>query len=95
MAYIKGPWRFEDSALVDKNGYEVIGIFEAHGDTKAWLTVGNEANQLLLEAAPDMYEALKEVMAAANGGQDFEDWLKDYGLDFIKQVLARAEGRDA
>ena len=62
MNYSRGPWKLKDSALVDPTGYEIVGIFPAHGDNKAWLTVGKEGNQLLLEAAPDMYEALKGLI---------------------------------
>lgn len=66
MEYTKGPWKWEDSALVDSNGYEVIGIFPAHGEHKAWLTVnaGGEddgGNQTLIQYAPAMYEALKKL----------------------------------
>jgi hypothetical protein len=57
--HTKGPWKWEDSALVDVEGNEVIGIFSAHGEHKAWLRVNPDGNQTLIAAAPEMYEALK------------------------------------
>ena len=88
MDYSKGPWKFSDSALVDSTGYEVIGIFPAYGDNNAWLTVGKEGNQLLLETAPDMYEALREIV-----DKDFVSELSWPLTDKIRAALAKIEGQ--
>jgi len=53
------PWKWEDDKLVDAEGNEVIGIFPAHGDKQAWLMVNAEKNQLLIQHAPELYEALR------------------------------------
>lgn len=48
-------------------------------------------------AAPEMYEALKEIVQAMEAdldkGEGLFDWVKDYGLNMAKQALAKAEGR--
>ena len=98
--YTKGPWRAGEighSVVADTPipGTEHTGhsATEYYGGYLICESVWKEEDKNLIIGAPDMYKALKEVIAAANvGGQDFTDWFKDYGLGVIKKALGKAEG---
>jgi hypothetical protein len=98
MEYSKGPWKWEDDKLLDKNGDAVIGIFPAYGDKKAWLIVNaggknDGGNQTLIAAAPDMYEALS-LIYKIHCEDAFRLADKDYiAITKAAAALALAEGR--
>ena len=80
------PWHWEDSALIDSEGNEVIGIFPAHGEHKTWLMVGKEHNQLLLEHAPEMFTALKIASICLRKHDEHKN-----PLCFIDEVISKVE----
>ncbi len=75
---------------------ERIEILE--GDTKAWLTVnaGGEndgGNQTLIQAAPDMYEALKAAEEVLEGLSKYIRPSQYKAIKMIGDALEKAEGR--
>jgi hypothetical protein len=62
MSYTPGPWRVRRSNHSDKYRYVQIGK-DANYTTLDLLA----ADARLISAAPDLYEALKEIVDAADG----------------------------
>jgi hypothetical protein len=100
MNYTKGEWKVEEDNLGCKNIIvDKQEIFSIGGDTnEIGYTTGlsNEeqdlANAHLIAAAPEMYEALKEMVRHFN--QDvLNTYFDNKTLNPAKQALAKAEGK--
>ena len=95
--YTKGPWEFDpphDNGTYEGAFYSGDEKVCSFGDSETYYpTEGeppNTANAHLIAAAPDMYEALKEVaerhtLSEHNGELD---WL----IDDARAAIAKAEG---
>jgi len=102
MNYTKGEWQF--TLNTDKKHSE-IDIFSQEGKgvkyigtiNAIWLSNEEKlANAHLIAAAPDMYEALEDIIKQAEKSHmmlppDLADSIKVFG----KQALAKAEGKEA
>lgn len=97
MNYTKGEWTVQDGDFgpqivcddQDDNTVLIAEVNPYHEDDK---TI--QANARLIVAAPDMYEALKDIIAEAEKshltiGADLDDSIRVFG----KQALAKAEGK--
>jgi len=93
MEYTKGEWRIGENC----NRLEIYAPFVNHGviriasaDTTTILSQEErQANALLIAAAPDMYEALKEARITLN-------ILQPKGSAVLREIdtaLAKAEGK--
>ncbi|KKL80416.1 hypothetical protein LCGC14_2004980 [marine sediment metagenome] len=100
MKYTKGPWVFnpESRQYADTRTPEsysgVIHEDKPLGMALAVIIndcVDGKANAHLISAAPDMYEAAKEIMNRFNGGVRFP---LQSSCDKMNQALAKAEGRE-
>jgi len=83
LNYTKGEWRIEhypDSQIKIHSGFESICGLTYDGKVADEV----EANAHLIAAAPDMYEALKDVQAG------IDHWTLRKRIDL---ALARAEGK--
>jgi len=92
--WTNGPWQlgrctredegFEGSRFVT-SADAVLGVAIAFGDDEA----NQNANANLIAAAPDMYEALRDLLAWANIGEQS----RDRNLaDAARMALAKARG---
>ena len=68
MSYTPGPWKHRPSMYGRQYRYVLIGKEENY-------TTGelNAADARLLSAAPDLYEALKEIVVATDTGWEHLD----------------------
>ena len=68
MSYTPGPWKHRQSIFGTKYRYVQIGKEENY-------TTGelNPADARLISAAPDLYEALKEIVDATDTGWEHLD----------------------
>lgn len=96
-----GPWEIDDE-YVKQSGNPDVGICRVlnmdKGGDKQWFRGPiTEANAHLIAAAPDMYEALKELYAVVKGECPSlldEDSGGDSRLALeIESALAKAEGK--
>ena len=88
------PWRVEDQHVEDSGQFEEARIWagDKHVAVIRVGLAGSDANAHLIAAAPEMYEALKEMLTAiemegANGLRFFE--ARNSGL----AALLKAEGK--
>ena len=92
MKHISKPWEIVAKL---KNGYLEVGnpITE-----QTVCEVCHHGSLPLVMAAPELLEALKEVESALDVGTcdsaDLKGWIKDYGLEMIRNVIAKAEGKE-
>ena len=93
--YTKGPWEFDpphDHGTYEGAFYSGDEEICSFGDSEAYYptegTPPNTANAHLIAAAPDMYEALKELIVAYEGcnGTDHPAYTA------AETALAKAEG---
>ena len=80
--YTKGKWKVLPEGkewIVDEEGFSIARIIDGKGKPF------NKANAHLIAAAPDMYEALKDIY----------DFLKSHGYrtDIVREALTEAEGK--
>lgn len=68
MSYIPGPWRVRRSNHSDKYRYVQIGTDENYTTLDL---LADDAR--LISAAPDLYEALKEIVDATDTGWEHLD----------------------
>lgn len=90
MAHTPGPW--EAKRLTDGDGEPYETLYMAHIDIEGvcmvWAPVGHseqEANAKLIAAAPELLEALKEVVAISDRKHD--------AWDKAKLAISKAEGK--
>ena len=81
MNYTKGEWKVKQLPLTREPAIYVGNKLIAGGV--------EEANAHLIAAAPEMYEALKELMDRFNGGTRFP---LQSTCDRANQVIAKIEG---
>lgn len=87
-----GPWTQGwsktgiDCVWIDGKVEPVIGM----GDDDDWIDCGTEANARLIAAAPELLEALQEIVAAADGA----GWAQlDATLANARAVIPKATGK--
>ena len=102
--HTKGPWivvsneesKFDYDKLhittEDRIYRSLVPIAEVGVDYNEPLESEQQANAILLAAAPDMLAALKSAQAALSDG-GFQGLLVDAALRAIDVAIARAEGR--
>lgn len=87
----RGPWKRHDdetyTEILDKEGWLVADVF-----LEPICKEGN-ANANLIAAAPDMYEALKELFKLLEGDKA-PKWRAIAFYDIAKKALAKAEGKE-
>lgn len=96
MNYTKGEWKAHGIVIVDKDGFEIATVQTKHAEGEA------KANTNLISAAPEMYEALKQIVTRIES----KDGVVRCGLQAIgqvgmlnalihesKQALAKIEGK--
>lgn len=83
MSYTKGPWK-----IVRSGGGWVREIEADHGVAVCYGSI-DDGNAKLIAAAPDMCEALKE-MVSKYAGQVQNDGVYDAALDKARAALAKA-----
>ena len=96
-AHTPGPWRYEaaEPAGVNlKRAHWRVGQADAPARGVALAFGDDEANARLIAAAPDMLEALKDIIEQAERSirplpPDLADSIRVFG----KQAVAKAEGR--
>jgi hypothetical protein len=84
-----GPWEYRK---MPKSGYIVFQTWDV--PTAGY--VKTEADAQLIAAAPEMLEALKEIMRRAVYNPEYNDWeivMKESFLQHNVQLIAKAEGR--
>lgn len=99
--FTPGPWEYEVD--LQEAGKNLILEFQSviiGGERRIRMTGENaEANARLIAAAPEMYEALKELIGGlelATHNELIEMYIDPYGvINNAKRVLAKAEGKDA
>lgn len=93
----RGPWKRHDdetyTEILDKEGWLVADVFlEPKLPYDPFCKEGN-ANADLIAAAPDMYEALKELFKLLEGDKA-PKWRAIAFYDIAKKALAKAEGKE-
>lgn len=76
--FTKGPWRVDGYLIIGDNGYTICDLWD--------YTTYYTNNAHLIAAAPEMYEALKNIENDDNSMNETA-WL------MIKDALAKAEGK--
>ena len=94
--FTQGPWKRvyddynEEYVIMDSSGEFAITYVHDWGDSPIIGDCPIEANARLIEAAPDMYAALKEAMRFIP--TDYDDQLLARGM--INELLERIDGKD-
>ena len=87
-----GPWFMETWSKFNGEQVTQVSAFSEYGNRtmQAIVNSGNsEANARLIAAAPDLLEALKEIVSAADG----DGWNQlDAGLRKARAAIAKATG---
>ena len=91
MNYTKGEWKriyvpeahLVTIAAVGLDSNHAIATINKKSFPDEW-----KANAQLIASAPDMYEALKGIVA------DLENYIQPYILEATKEALAKVEGKD-
>jgi len=82
--HTKGPWKIKEGTIhnhvISGNGEYIAGVQDGINDI---------ADAQLIAAAPELLEALKQLVSAHNSG----DW-RNIGTakNYAKQAIAKAEG---
>lgn len=85
QTHTPGPWEYIEAVVCNSPGIHVVRIKKWGGINIA--KVDNEADARLIAAAPEMLGALKRVLETT------PHWNGPQG-DFIRDAIAKAEGRD-
>jgi hypothetical protein len=89
--HTQGPWhlgkRGGNPAIYGKDGTEVAEIL--HGLTPEW-----RGNARLIAAAPEMLEALREMLSMFGDHEQYDEDSAQV-ISQTRQVIARVEGSDA
>lgn len=98
MEYTKGEWKYEEELLANMSMIScdnkvIAGIpNDVSEDKGAYLE--QVANATLIASAPNLYEALKDLLALVVDAIE-EPYQKDKEIcEKARQALARAEGKD-
>ncbi len=89
--FTRGPWEQKvDGDQIDiwgNNGNQTVCMLDYNGEE-------TKANAQLIAAAPDLYEACKQLISAFDGDTDCTDMLDMIGNkdSIVRQALAKAEG---
>lgn len=87
-SWTPGPWEYGEDRRGRKRVFagsrEIVRALTAHG-TRRIPAAEREANARLIAAAPDLYEALAELVEVAGGGKGFFD-----KVDRARAALSRA-----
>ena len=93
--FTPGPWKWDDGVLVAQDGFVVISA-GLNKNGSAYVSVHDDDNLPILEAAPDLYEALEEariaiqnateIMGSVKGDPEFATLAK------VDAALSRARG---
>jgi len=96
-----GPWRMEESYLASFERADVIGILDASGrpvcgvgpqdDKDQGWTAEEIANVRLIAAAPELLDALRDIIAIDANHDSMDDTLQRYKT--ARAAIAKAEGR--
>ena len=91
MNYTKGEWKVEDATQVVV-GERLVANTGGYSTNYTLEREQNEANARLIAAAPDMYEALKDIIEQAEKthfpiGADLANSIRVFG----KQAIAKSE----
>lgn len=99
MKYTEGEWELEDGGisvggtiLAEVYGADDFPCLDEDDDVQA-VAAECHGNGLLMAAAPDMYQALKQLLAEADRDR-LEGWYLDLssaGLDAARAAIAKAE----
>lgn len=88
--YTKGPWRFEESTRTIRSVPENYWLAIVDSWDGA---IDNEANANLIAAAPDMFEALGELLANAPAPKNIkQDYSYILRREMARAALAKARG---
>lgn len=83
-----GPWEVYSECLSGENG----DVCVAYGAYASSFIVDNPADISLIEAAPELLEALKQVRKDLNWMLNNRQFLNDHVFDYIDEVIKKAEG---
>ena len=84
MEYTKGEWSVGDIAIIT---WEVgVRIIHDGNEEKPLAFAKALVNAHLIAAAPEMYEALNEIISG-------EDYIPPYMAQTINEAIAKAEGK--
>ena len=90
IEFTKGPWIIRDQRYIDSvnrgKKFQAIGQVGSNGVRLSKIDI---ANAHLIASAPDMYEALKEVLRISRESNSVE--LIEYTPE-IAHILAKAKG---
>lgn len=84
------PWTAVRS--IPSDGFDCYWLNGPHGEDLGYLK-RNEANALLIAAAPDLYDALKMVQRACSDFREIPMAEQTRTLRAMNDAIAKAEGR--
>ena len=92
-SYTPGPWHVQwDNPVIVQNE---PGQAVADCDSNVYIEFrAKESNARLIAAAPDLLEALKELLEGNPPGK-VEFHTTEFGIDLARKAIAKAEGRDS
>ena len=91
MNYTKGEWkRLKENPTVIIAQFQTGGVKQIAKIYESVVYSTNEANAYLISAAPEMYEALKDLQKAIENGKERIGAGRWFNLD---NALAKAEGK--
>ena len=97
--FTKGPWVGEpldngfEHVVTDGKGLLICKCFGWAGYTDSGAEVDIAANAHLIAAAPEMYEALKELVRIDNSYDAVTGSVETAAFDAAETALAKAEGK--
>ena len=90
--FTPGPWKADASGqhIRAADNQAIARVY----DVEPYSLPETEANAHLIAAAPDLYAALKDVLAVASANaEDLDDGMVDPSCESARAALAKADGR--
>ena len=95
MEYTKGEWKIEASSLDSDWAYVAIPFSGEEGSYRIIAYSPNKNDAHLIAAAPDLYEALREIRGLLNMyAGDLPKVPRDAMKARCEQAIAKAEGKE-